>query len=77
MDNSKTFSAFQKLSLVSDRIAGQHKETLQYVDLQPLFADADSGVYVDGCLRFSDKDHLSTCGEDFLAKSIISRLIEY
>jgi peptidoglycan/LPS O-acetylase OafA/YrhL len=73
MDNSKTFKEFEKLSLFATHIAKHHKEKLHYINLQPLFADSGSGVYIDGCLRFSDKDHLSICGEDFLAKVVISK----
>lgn len=75
MDNSKTFGAFDKLSLFSKHIASNHKEKLYYVDLQPYFSGSESRLYIDGCLRFSDKDHLSTCGEDFLAKVIITKFI--
>ena len=74
MENSKTFGAFEQLSLTSASIANLHTEKLHYIDLLSFFSNSASGLYVDGCLRFSDKDHLSICGEDYLATKLITKV---
>ena len=76
MNNDRTFGAYKKLSIIYSGIASIKEEKIQYIDLLPMFSGTDSGILVLDCLRFSDKDHLSTCGEDYLAKKLAAKILE-
>lgn len=73
MDNRKTFRLYEKLSSVYAQIVSHYKGQFKYIELLPMFSALESHVYIDGCLRFSDNDHLSTCGEDYLAQQVIAK----
>jgi hypothetical protein len=75
MDNHATHSAYEKLSDIYINIAQKNGQDFVYIDLLQFLINTESKIFTNGCLRFSDKDHLSTCGEDYIAEKIVTNIL--
>lgn len=70
INNDKTFSIFSYLSKEIDSIVNRNPMAVFHINTLRLFSEKGSYLYSDNCLFFSDTDHLSVCGEDFLADAL-------